>query len=137
MEEKDLPENDNTDVTDTDSVPESGVDVLNMSDEEFTEADNKGELDFSNKEEETTDTNSTESSLVTSTPRLVELSVRFSIEALIVLTPLSYKYNKLITLLVESCVNCLLYEASSILSIVIDTFSSETNNSFLIIVFHL
>ena len=62
MEEKDLPENDNTDVTDTDSIPESGVDVLNMSDEEFTEADNKGELDFSNKEEETTDTNSTESS---------------------------------------------------------------------------
>ena len=64
MEEKDLPENDNTDVTNTDSVPESGVDVLNMSDEEFTEADNKGELDFSNKEEETTDTNSTESSFI-------------------------------------------------------------------------
>ena len=62
MEEKELPENDNTDVSNTDSVSESGVDLLNMSDEEFTEADSKGELDFSNKEEESTDTNSEESS---------------------------------------------------------------------------
>ena len=40
MEEKDLPENDNTDVTNTDSVPESGVDVLNMSDTSNTRIGN-------------------------------------------------------------------------------------------------
>lgn len=61
MEDKEIIKND-TDALDTnDSVSNQGVDLLNMSDEEFTEADNKGELDFSEKEE-TTESNSEDSS---------------------------------------------------------------------------
>lgn len=60
MEDKDIVENDSN--LDTDgNVSDEGLDLLNMSDEEFTEADNKGELDFS-EDKETTETNSDDSS---------------------------------------------------------------------------
>ena len=60
MEDKDIVDNDSN--LDTDgNVSDEGLDLLNMSDEEFTEADNKGELDFS-EDKETTETNSDDSS---------------------------------------------------------------------------
>ncbi len=60
MEDKDIVENDSN--LDTDgNVSDEGLDLLNMSDEEFTEADNKGELDFS-EDGETTETKSDDSS---------------------------------------------------------------------------
>ncbi len=60
MEDKDIVENDSN--LDTDgNVSDEGLDLLNMSDEEFTEADNKGELDFP-EDKETTETNSDDSS---------------------------------------------------------------------------
>lgn len=62
LEDKDLPETNDADiddVSDAGSAPE-GVDILDMSDEEFTKANDKGELD--------TDTNSEDSSDNTDTP---------------------------------------------------------------------
>lgn len=61
MEDKEFIENGTDDLDTNDSVLDQGVDLLDMSDEEFTEADSKGELNFSD-DEKTTESNSEDSS---------------------------------------------------------------------------